>query len=114
MREKTQALSDDMILEVARRFRLLGEPVRLRLLQALESGEYSVNDLAAAVSGTQANISRHLTAMCDAGLLKRRRDASNVYYSVADPVVFKLCDLICNSLQKQIRLKLDAIEAGQR
>lgn len=110
MGEKPQLLTGEMVDAVARRFRLLGEPLRLRLLQILESGERSVNELAHAVSGTQANVSRHLTALHEGGFVNRRRDASNVYYSIADPVVFKLCDLVCHSTRKYVRQRLGKIQ----
>jgi DNA-binding transcriptional ArsR family regulator len=109
MKSKGSALSDEMIDLVARRFRLLGEPARLRLLQILENGERTVNDLAAALGSNQANVSRHLTALHEAGLLRRRPEGTSVYYSISDPLVFKLCDLVCNSARKHARGKLRAI-----
>ena len=96
---KPQALplSDRMIEQVARRFRLLGEPMRLRILQVLESGEHTVNELVAALRTSQPNVSRHLHAMYDGGLLARRRVGTSVYYSIADPVVLRLCALVCET-----------------
>ena len=112
MKKSSQLLTDDMLGEVARRFRLLGEPARLRLLQLLESGERTVNELAGQIQGNQANVSRHLTAMFEAGVLGRRRERNSVYYSIADPVVFRLCELVCNSTREQIRSKLSALGPG--
>jgi DNA-binding transcriptional ArsR family regulator len=106
------ALPDEMVEAVSRRFRLLGEPVRLRLLQLLESGEHSVNELAEKLKGNQANVSRHLTAMHEGGILKRRRDGTSVYYSIADPMVFQLCALVCKSAQEQIEIQLKALSAS--
>jgi DNA-binding transcriptional ArsR family regulator len=103
-----------MVEAVARRFRLLAEPVRLRLLQLLETGEHSVNELAEKLNGNQANVSRHLTAMHTGGILKRRPDGTSVYYSIADPMVFQLCDLVCKSAQEQIRSQLGALRGVQR
>ena len=88
MKKSSQLLTDDMLEEVARRFRLLGEPARLRLLQLLESGQRTVNELAEEVQGNQVNVSRHLTAMLEAGILARRRWRNSVYYAIADPFVF--------------------------
>lgn len=117
MGKKTQAqdsasavLSNDTIEGVARRFRLLGEPARLRLLRELESGERTVNELTEAVGGTQANISRHLTAMFEGGLLNRRREAGSVYYSIGDPTVFDLCALVCKSTRQYLREQMEAFE----
>ena len=102
-------LTDDVIDLVAQRFRLLGEPMRLKLLRSLESGELTVNELAEGLGSNQANVSRHLTAMFEAGLLNRRREGSNVHYSIADPVVFQLCELVCNSAREQLRVRLGAL-----
>ena len=113
MKSVAFALPDEMVEAVARRFRLLGEPVRLRLLQLLESGEYTVNELTEKLQGNQANISRHLTAMHEGGLLKRRPDGTSVHYSIADPLVFQLCGLVCRSAQEQIRSQLGALSASQ-
>jgi DNA-binding transcriptional ArsR family regulator len=61
------------------------------------------------MQGNQANVSRHLTAMHEAGLLKRRPDGTSVYYSIADPIVFQLCDLVCQSTREQVRAQLGAL-----
>ena len=114
MKTPRGSVPDEMIEAVARRFRLLGEPARLRLLQFLELGEHNVNELTEKLHGNQANVSRHLTAMYDEGLLKRRPDGTSVYYSIADPVVFQLCELVCKSTQEQIRLQLKALGASAR
>ncbi len=111
MASKKTQLTDETLDVVARRFRLLGEPVRLRLLQLLESNELAVNELAETLHGNQPNISRHLNALYEGGLVKRRRDGISVYYSIADPVVFKLCDLVCASARQQIRSQLSALDA---
>lgn len=95
--------------EVAHRFRLLGEPARLRLLHALQPGERTVNDLTAALGANQGNVSRHLAALAGGGLVKRRRDGNSVYYSIADPVVFKLCDLVCRTTKRQVRMRAGAL-----
>ena len=111
MKSGAPELPDEMVEAVARRFRLLGEPVRLRLLQLLESGEHTVNELAEKLQGNQANVSRHLTALHEGGILTRRPDGTSVYYSIADPMVFQLCALVCRSTQEQIRAQLRALSA---
>ena len=110
MKPGNTPLTGEMLELVAQRFRLLGEPVRLRLLQALESGERNVNELVDALNGNQPNISRHLNALFDGGLLARRRDGNSIYYSIADPVVLKLCELVCSSAREQARVRLIALE----
>ncbi len=107
-------MTDEMVDAVAHRFRLLGEPVRLRLLQLLEHGERNVNEITVALGGHQPNTSRHLSALYEGGLLSRRRDGTSVFYAIADPVVFRLCELVCNSTRRQMRIKLDAFATTGR
>ncbi len=97
-----QTLSVQALELIAARFRVLGEPMRLRLLIALEGGERHVSDLVKATGATQANVSRHLQTLTDAGLLGRRKEGLNVYYFVADRSIYKLCEQVCGSLQRRI------------
>ena len=96
-------MSDKMMDLVARRFRMLGEPFRLRLLQQLQTGEKTVNELVAALDGNQPNVSKHLTLLYESGLVGRRREGTSVIYSISDPIVFKLCDLVCKSETEKSR-----------
>ena len=95
--KKKLPLSDSALEMVAQRFRLLGEPQRLRILQALEAGELSVGALCARTGATQPNVSKHLAALFDGGLIERRRDGNNVLYQIADPRVFLVCKLVYRS-----------------
>ncbi len=102
MAKTPHVLSDDALALVARRFAILSEPMRLRLLQTLMAGEKHVNALAEATGGTQANISRHLQTLADAGMVSRRKEGLQVFYAIADPTIFQLCDLVCGSIEKQL------------
>jgi DNA-binding transcriptional ArsR family regulator len=109
-----RALLNDQLIElVARRFRMLGEPQRLRILQSLQAGEKTVNEIVGALKGNQPNVSRHLQALFDAGLVDRRRAGNNIYYSIADPVIPKLCDLVCQSALQDARAKLVMIAGDE-
>lgn len=101
--------SDKMIELVARRFRMLGEPYRLRLLQVLESGDRTVGELVKALDGNQPNVSKHLQMLHDAGLVSRRREGTSIYYGIADPMVFKLCQLVCRSTAEKAREEFDEL-----
>ncbi len=86
----------------ARRFKILSEPVRLMLLNQLNvSGEMSVQDLVEATGQRQANVSKHLTQMKNAGILERRREGVSVYYRIVDPTISALCLLVCGQLREQ-------------
>ena len=91
------AMSEKMLALVARRFRTLGAPLRLRILQQLEIGEKTVNELVSALDGNQPNVSKHLQILSDGGLVSRRREGTSIVYAISDPMVFKLCVLVCKS-----------------
>lgn len=90
---------------VAARFRILGEPMRLRLLDELRGGEKTVTALVEATGAGQANVSKHLSLLTDAGMVGRRKDGLSVYYSIVDESLFQLCDLVCGRLQKEFAEK---------
>lgn len=106
------ALSDDALELVARRFAVLSEPVRLKLIHALLEREKCVGTLVADVGGTQANISRHLQTLAQAHILSRRKAGLQVMYSVADPSILKLCELVCGSLERQLSRQASALGQG--
>lgn len=94
-------MSMEALQLVAARFKTLADPMRLRILQTLEAGELSVSAITEAVESTQPNISKHLRILQETGLLARRQEGNTVYYSIADDSVFKLCDVVCSSLQER-------------
>lgn len=108
-----QPMSDKMLDLVARRFRTLGEPYRLRILQVLEAGERSVGELVTELEGNQPNVSKHLQLLTDAGLVDRRREGTTILYAISDPIVFKLCALVCTSEAEKIRREFESL-AGRR
>ena len=87
-------LTDSELDRVALQFRLLGEPTRLKILQALCKEPRTVNDIAAAVGATQANISKHLALLASAGILTREKDGQCVYYGMKDQLTLKMCELM--------------------
>lgn len=96
---------------VAARFRALGEPIRLRILQTLERGESSVSALALAVGSTQPNVSKHLRLLQDVGLVARRQQGSTVLCSIADPMVFDLCAMVCSGIRDRLEAQVGAFNA---
>jgi len=95
-------LPDELAELVARRFKLLGEPMRVKLLDRLRGGEASVQELAAAVGTTQQNVSKHLGALADAGVVGRRKQGNFVYYRVVDEGIWQLCQDVCGSVERRI------------
>ena len=98
----TMHLSPDQLTLVAERFRALGEPSRLSILQALRGGEQSVSALMEATALSQANVSKHLQTLHAAGFVARRKEGTSTYYRLADDDVVRLCDLCCGRLQKEV------------
>lgn len=86
---------------VAQYFRTLGEPMRLRILNVLGTGELSVGEIAQRIDSSVANASRHLAQMTQYGLVAREHRGNSVHYSIADPTVHELCDLVCGSLARR-------------
>ncbi len=90
---------------VARRFQVLSEPVRLRLLMALRDGEQNVTALVAATDLAQGSVSKHLGILAEAHIVARRREGASVYYAISDPQIFELCDLMCSKLEQEFAEK---------
>ncbi len=88
---------------VAGFFRAFAEPTRLALLQELKAGERTVGELVDALPTTQANISKQLRVLHDAGLVDRRKDGTRVIYSVDEPAVMELCRIACDKLNREAR-----------
>lgn len=101
-RNKKWKMPPDALAHIAARFKVLSEPLRLQILQELETEKLSVGELAAAIGATQPNVSKHLKIMQDEGLIARRKEGNAVYYSIADRSVFELCDVVCGSLKEEL------------
>ncbi|MEZ5427650.1 MAG: metalloregulator ArsR/SmtB family transcription factor [Pyrinomonadaceae bacterium] len=96
-----EELSDEALELIADRFRLLGDPTRLRILHTLGRDEMSVSELVAATGAGQANISKHLGVLLKAGIVSRRKEGLTANYRVADESIFELCDTVCTRLKDQ-------------
>lgn len=90
---------------IAERFKALCDPMRLRLLQALRSGERSVGELAERTGGGQANVSKHLQVLLQQGFVDRRKEGTTSWYRISDPAVFKMCELVCGGLEEELGRK---------
>jgi DNA-binding transcriptional ArsR family regulator len=104
-------LPDDLVELIARRFRVIGEPMRIKLLDRLRSGEATVLALTEAVGASQQNVSKHLGVLHDVGIVARRKEGTQVYYRVVDAGIFELCETVCGSVQRQVA-ELNAIFEG--
>jgi ArsR family transcriptional regulator len=87
-------LTDDELVNLAGRFKLLGEPMRLKILQSVCHAPRTVNEIVRAAGSTQANVSKHLALLAAAGILERKKDGQCVYYGMKDKLVMRLCALV--------------------
>lgn len=95
--------------KIADRLRSLADPTRLAILHLLQKGEMRVTDILAEVGGSQANVSKHLGVLRQAGFVTCRRDGVNVYYSVADSSVFQICRAVCDGIERTAEEEREAI-----
>ncbi len=110
---KKRNLSEAALEKVAELFKILSEPMRLKLLYALMDGEKSVSQLVQETGGLQANVSKHLGILSDAGLVGRRKQGLHAYYRITDESVFELCDLACGSIHDRLVAELEDF-SGER
>jgi len=94
---------------VARYFSVLGEPTRLRILHALCQEEKCVNEIIKVTALAQANVSRHLGLMYQAGMLSRRREGTQIFYKVADPMYVELC----RTVSTQVASRADNVSVSR-
>ena len=102
------SLPEPLIELVAQRFRVLGEPMRIKLLDRLREGEATVGELQQALGASQQNVSKHLGILHSAGMVSRTKQGNSVVYGISDPSVFELCDQVCGGVRRQLQ-ELDAI-----
>jgi DNA-binding transcriptional ArsR family regulator len=101
-------LPEPLIELVAQRFRVLGEPMRIKLLDRLREGDATVGELQEALGASQQNVSKHLGVLHAAGMVSRTKDGNHTRYSISDPSVFELCDQVCGGVRRQLQ-ELEAI-----
>ena len=94
-KRKTQKpLSVEELDHLATRFKLLGEPMRLRIIQAVCHDSKTVNEIVEITGSTQANVSKHLSLLATAGILSRKKEGQCVFYSMKDAMVMQLCSMV--------------------
>lgn len=97
---------------IAKRFRALSEPMRLRLLNVLMQGERTVGQLVEASSSSQANVSKHLSVLREAGMIAIRKEGLTTICFIADPIVNELCDMMCTRLREEMVSKAQDLTSG--
>jgi DNA-binding transcriptional ArsR family regulator len=95
-------LPEPLVALIAGRFRVLAEPMRIRLLDELRDGPRTVGELQERLSASQQNVSKHLGVLLNAGIVSRSKQGTSALYAIADPSVFELCTLVCGGLRRQV------------
>jgi DNA-binding transcriptional ArsR family regulator len=104
-------LPASLVEVIAERFRVLGEPMRIRLLDALREAPATVQELQEATGASQQNVSKHLGLLMRSGLVSRRKEGNFSLYAIADEGVFELCEQVCGGLRRQLD-ELDSLLPG--
>ncbi len=97
---------------VAARFRALGEPTRLKILERLFRSPASVGEILDSVGGTQANVSKHLSVLRSGRLVARRKAGNRIVYSISDPAIERLCAIVCDAVTRDARAEAKAVTAA--
>lgn len=100
--------SRESLEQIAARFQALSEPTRLAILQELKSGEMTVGELVEAVGLSQANVSKQLSVLRNAGFLRREQRGTSAVYSISDSLVMELCKLMCDGMNKRAKSRAGA------
>ncbi len=95
-------LAPNDLERVAALFRAFSEPTRLAIIQEMKDGEKSVSEIVEALTTTQANVSKQLRLLYESGILTRRKEGTSVLYAIGDPMVFELCRLVCDKLNRDL------------
>jgi DNA-binding transcriptional ArsR family regulator len=101
-------LPDALVELIAQRFRLLSEPTRIKLLDAMRAGPATATELQAATGASQQNVSKHLGMLVDSGMVRRVKEGNRAYFSIVDQSLVELCEQVCDSLRRQIH-ELDSL-----
>ena len=104
-------LPDPLVELIAQRFRVIGEPMRIKLLDRLRDGAATVGELVEALGASQQNVSKHLGVLHRAGIVSRAKQGTSVRYAITDDTVFALCEQVCGGLRDQLA-ELDSILRG--
>lgn len=106
--------SPALLQRIAARFKVLGDPTRLGILNAMRAGERSVTEIVTETGASQANVSRHLALLHREGLVSRRKEGLNVFYAIVDPGLFTLCESICDALETEVERDRAVVARARR
>jgi DNA-binding transcriptional ArsR family regulator len=103
-------ISISALTQVADYFKVLSELSRLQVLCSIKEGEKNVTEIVEATGLGQANVSKHLKILTQAGIVVRQPQGVSVYYQLADQMIFDLCELVCQRLEVQLQEQAQALK----
>ncbi|MCG8375178.1 MAG: metalloregulator ArsR/SmtB family transcription factor [Chlorobiales bacterium] len=103
-------MPEEMLTAVANRFKLLSEPMRLKIIRTLCENERTVQEIVNEISASQANVSKHLALMHDNGIVNRRKEGLKCYYSIADNSIIFACYLTSKSVVENLQDRLSWLQ----
>lgn len=103
-------ISPQVLSRVAEYFKILSETSRLQILCSLKSGSKNVSEIMEVTQLGQANVSKHLKVLTQAGMVERQPQGVSVFYQIGDPTIFELCDLVCDRLVEQLQTDSEEIK----
>ncbi len=107
-------LDKEALTLIAKKFKLLSDPVRLQILQFLQDGEQSVNVISEALDQIQPNISKHLRMLLEGDLVSRRQEGNTVYYWISDESIFQICDVVCSGMKEKFAQKISVLNSVKK
>ncbi len=110
--EIPRPLPEPLVELIAQRFRVIGEPMRIKLLDRLRDGSATVSELVEALGASQQNVSKHLGVLHQAGIVSRAKEGTSVRYAIADDTVFALCEQVCGGLRDQLAERGGILSGG--
>jgi DNA-binding transcriptional ArsR family regulator len=105
---------DPFVEQIAKFFSLLSEPSRLKIVHAICREERNVSDIVELTGLTQTNVSRQLNLMLNAGVLSRRKEGNQAFFTVSDETLIEVCRDVCIRLASKMETDADVAKAAKK
>ncbi|NUN67002.1 helix-turn-helix transcriptional regulator (plasmid) [Pseudanabaena biceps] len=102
--------SSEALIPIAEFFKVLSEVSRIQVLCCLKLGDKNVTEIIEATGLGQANVSKHLKVLSQAGIVTRHPQGTSVFYSISDPIIFNICELVCDHLAIRLEEQMQQLK----
>lgn len=93
-----EKLNEIELIALSKKFKILSEPSRLKILKSLVNEEKCVSEIIFETKLLQANVSKQLKILYTAGILESRAEGLMRYYKVVDDTVIRICNSLCEDI----------------